>query len=1052
MPIAAAAAIGLALSAAKGDPQPVSVKDWGRVTTPVYGSHETAAAGRYKTAELFAGPNKFGSYYTAVLPNGRVVRPAGLTVQAGYNPMGVAVTPDGKYIVVSDDGEKLARTTSMRDRRIIGGYALTILDASTMRMVGQIQSGKFFIGIQVTGTGPYRIWASGGADNDVKAFDFTPGRPLPSAPSITTVIEPITPADRGYVSHYASSPSADAPSGRKNRRTRETAITYPAGCALSPDGRYLYVACNGDNSLAIIDTGSGKVIRQIAVGYFPYGVSVSDDGARVYVANWGVTEYKFKNPIYDSSGALVDVKPIPGNQPDGFYAPRTSTPLNSAGKARTSSIFIVNVPGANPANASFARSVYLGQPGGLDALNHVGETHPSASAIVGRGADQVMYVLKSNDDSIAMIRIAAGARLPDFALDTVRVAGSDHRIAGAYPNAIAVSPDRRRAYVAEAGLNAVAVLDTTAPQAPRLLGRIGTCWYPTAVAVSPNGKQLYVASARGVAEDINPATKSNPLATGLISYSGDTAPGGFRGGMDSNTIFGTLQKIDLSAARPQAADAIRDSFLVQAAGRMDASVVPLGGKPSDRIKHVIFILQENKTFDSMLGAESKHLGPYASQTFNQENGSPYTSAQYGEVDPNTRLLSRTFATGVNYYSDSEESDAGHQFCSSGTASDYTEKTLLVKNGRGLLSNKNFDPEDYPESGYIFNNAARNGVSFKDYGDMLRIAGSDNGGSADPLVDDPASGKSGFPETWNPLKNTGDTQSATRGLGQSYIMAIPVLGVLGGRNAGGEPRLDRNYPGYDFNISDQRRARTFCADFDRMLAAGTLPRLLWVYLPNDHTGAVSDDNDQPTAPQQVGDGDTALGMVVEHIMASRIWYNRSNNTGAAIFMTFDDAQGTKDHIHPHRTPLIIASPFVKPGYLATRHYSSASIVKTEELILGLPPNNLGDLFATDLRDVFQSRPNGIALPPGSFSRTCRYQPTPEGRRIWSYAVKLDCSGPDRDSNRLGVLAELSMRADRLHHAAQAQGGLRRQAYRRRQAELLAQARILVHEAPARDDDD
>ena len=106
---------------------------------------------------------------------------------------------------------------------------------------------------------------------------------------------------------------------------------------------------------------------------------------------------------------------------------------------------------------------------------------------------------------------------------------------------------------------------------------------------------------------------------------------------------------------------------------------------------------------------------------------------------NLQTLASTFALAVNNYSDSEESDAGHQFCASGTATDYTEKTLLVKSGRGLLVNKNFEPEDYPAGGYIFNNCARNGVSFKDYGAMVRIDGTDTG--TNPVLDDPNSGYS-----------------------------------------------------------------------------------------------------------------------------------------------------------------------------------------------------------------------------------------------------------------------------------------------------------------------
>src|SRR6202007_735980 len=140
---------------------------------------------------------------------------------------------------------------------------------------------------------------------------------------------------------------------------------------------------------------------------------------------------------------------------------------------------------------------------------------------------------------------------------------------------------------------------------------------------------------------------------------------------------------------------------------------------------------------------SAHFKPFASITFHHPDGSPFSDSQYGPVTRNTRLLAETFATAVNYYANSEESDAGHQFCASGTATDYTEKTLLVKNGRGLLVNKNFDPEDYPANGYLFNNAARHQVSFKDYGELVRIDGTDTGKSTPTTIDDPSSGNEGY---------------------------------------------------------------------------------------------------------------------------------------------------------------------------------------------------------------------------------------------------------------------------------------------------------------------
>src|SRR5207302_8781078 len=113
-------------------------------------------------------------------------------------------------------------------------------------------------------------------------------------------------------------------------------ITFPAGSALSPDDRLLYVACNGDNSLAAIDTKSKRVVTRVPAGYFPYGVAVSADGSQVAVSNWGVTEYRFKNPNYDpATGALISIAPAGANQPDGFYVPPASA---GGANPRTSSV------------------------------------------------------------------------------------------------------------------------------------------------------------------------------------------------------------------------------------------------------------------------------------------------------------------------------------------------------------------------------------------------------------------------------------------------------------------------------------------------------------------------------------------------------------------------------------------------------------------------------------------------------------------------------------------------------------------------------------------
>src|SRR5215471_7493956 len=150
--------------------QSITPSNWGMVTSPVYGTVEQFP---YGTAELFAGPNKFGSYYSGVLPNGAVVKPAGTSIQIGMNPLGIAVTTDGKYVITSNDDEREAGFSSYQSGVNVGGYSLSVVDTSLMRVVSQIATGNFFVGLQVTGKGPYTVWASGGPENNIKTFAVT---------------------------------------------------------------------------------------------------------------------------------------------------------------------------------------------------------------------------------------------------------------------------------------------------------------------------------------------------------------------------------------------------------------------------------------------------------------------------------------------------------------------------------------------------------------------------------------------------------------------------------------------------------------------------------------------------------------------------------------------------------------------------------------------------------------------------------------------------------------------------------------------------------------
>ncbi len=193
----------------------IDATNWGTVTAPVYGTSE---AGAYSQAEFFAGPNKFGSYYSGVLPSGAIVKPAGASIQIGMNPLGAAVTADGRFLITTNNDEREGGFPSFQNAANVGGYTLTVIDTATMAVVSKITTGLFYIGLQVTGTGPYKVWASGGPDNDVKAFR---SRALPAR--LRLPLRPESPSSRffpatsGYVSNYtpdAALNTADA-SGNK---------------------------------------------------------------------------------------------------------------------------------------------------------------------------------------------------------------------------------------------------------------------------------------------------------------------------------------------------------------------------------------------------------------------------------------------------------------------------------------------------------------------------------------------------------------------------------------------------------------------------------------------------------------------------------------------------------------------------------------------------------------------------------------------------------------------------------------------------------------------
>jgi hypothetical protein len=321
---------------------------------------------------------------------------------------------------------------------------------------------------------------------------------------------------------------------------------------------------------------------------------------------------------------------------------------------------------------------------------------------------------------------------------------------------------------------------------------------------------------------------------------------------------------------------------------------------------------------------------------------------------------------------------------------------------------------------------RAGRTFRDYGDAVRISGYNDAGSTNYCANDPKPGC-----TNATYAGIFDTTSPTVGLGGLYSETLPALKVLSGN-------LDERYPGWNLRISDQRRVREFIRDFDPLVQSGQAPEFTHIWLPVDHTGACTTTAvSRCLPPDQVADGDAALGQLMDYLTHSAIW------PSTAVFIAADDAQSSPDHVYAHRTYTVVASPWARHGTVVHTLGSTVSIPKTIEEIFDLPAMAYGDLVAADLLDYFTTTPD---FTPFTWPRVAAAQPqTPDvpeqAAQIWALADRLDTSTYDADTARIGTLTELYFASVRL---GQRRDRLPPATYARQQAALLAQAQLAVDE--------
>lgn len=650
---------------------------------------------------------------------------------------------------------------------------------------------------------------------------------------------------------------------------------FPQGMALSPNGARLAVVDSGDGpaELRIVNAQSLRAIRTIRLAG-AFGKPIWLDASHVLVAGANtdailrvnvrtdtVTEIPVGKGTWPASIALSPNGRLIAASDDGDARVSFIAPVNSAHP------FAIRV-GAHPSALAFStdgKTLFVAMRGGHDVASMNLATHVVTQLPVGRHPDalliddRTLFVSNSDDDSVDAIDEYTHQRVAriDLELRDGRSTGF-----GASPNAFALAHGLLA--VSLGAENAVALVD---PAHMLLLTRIPAGWYPSGLAA--HGSRLYVLNAKGETSPANP--QYNPI--GRDAYSGND-------GYVGSSLFGSIRAIDLAHLAPSStAEVIAD-----AEPRWSApanSILNAGGP----IKHVIYIIKENRTYDEVLGDVAGADGDPSLVWFGQK------------ITPNQHALAARFGIFDRTFADAQVSADGHNWSTAAFANDYLERfwPVVYAGRRDLYDFEDGATASRPHNGYLWDDATRAHISFRDYGEFVT----------------------------NPTTPGGAVTTSMRNL-------------IG--------HIDPKYRGFDLDYSDQNRFFEWRSEFQSYVAHHNLPQLEIIRLPNDHTKGTSVGALTPQA--YVAQNDYALGEIIDVVSHSPYW------ASTAIFTIEDDAQNGADHVDDQRTTFFLASPYAKPG-VHHAHYSTSSVLHTIELILGLQPMSIYDAVAQPMYGAFDA---------------------------------------------------------------------------------------------------
>jgi DNA-binding beta-propeller fold protein YncE len=868
-------------------------------------------------------------------------------------PMSIAVSPDKRYVVTINAGYGTYESRYLQSLAVLDTQSGTVADFPDPRTLARRDKQTLYSGLAFSRDGS-RIYASMGSLTDpegkdkddtgsgILVYKFTAGKIEPER----LIRLPLQQLASGHTTKLVG------------ERDGDKGVPFPAAIEVIQSGgaEKLLVAENYSDDVLLLDATTGAIEHKfdlaennVVPSTYPGAVVLSKDGYRAYVALWNASEIVELDLTKNEVGRrLALLKP------------------------------------SNPVAAS---------------------THPCAFALAPDG--KTLYVALANRDAVAAVNVGGDAFAVKGFFDT-RLPGQSYF--GAEPLAVALNATGSRLYVANMASDAVAVIDPhklTAKVAHEGMvepeGFIPTEWLPFSMTSlsGSNGGTLYVATAKGQGTGPNNfAQRENAETRSQRYHSTSTYIG--------TLLYGSLASIneaDIEKNLPQWTDEVLQSNRMKAA----AEKVPFAGG-TNPIKHVIYIIKENRTYDQVLGDLTQDGKPVG-------NGDPSLTMYGAAVTPNMHKLALQFGVLDNFFDSGEVSGDGHVWSNAAIGSDYLEKTWqqsyrggqrfydfegVVAAGYPLL--QKIPDVNEPMSGYLWGDLAAHGKTYYHFGEFISTHFCDEEATANPQQGPMLQGQACVRKAIAP----GENLPAEWGGGvNKWPWPIPMIAT----NTATKPELVGHFaeeaPDFNLAVPDQVRVDIFERHLKQWIANkqqgnDTMPNFVMLRLGNDHTAGTRPGG--PTPKSSVADNDLAVARAVEDISHSPFWDD------TAFFVLEDDAQNGADHVDAHRSYALVISKYAPHGengapVVDSRFYSTVSMVRTMEALLGLPPMNNNDAFSSLISTLFSGPGDQPAYTADTSNRDNNLIYTPNAPHApgASESLKMDFRHADRaDAEKLNLI--------------------------------------------------